>query len=223
MALFVGTRSPGYAVLMWPVGALLVARLVDVSPERVAVGLTGGLIMISIAATGWYTWQQSQSSYHRHVARLQELVPPDATVQADPFLWYGFSDQPFIASHYFVLAESYEENARRLGIDYVILDLPQIGMCAWCTSYSEEVTAFLAEHAELIAELDDPLYGGFIAPDGNGFVSQVYRMDQPMLPLFVGQRLNACRVSGSAHGDSSSSACSRWVNEGPVAHEPARL
>jgi 4-amino-4-deoxy-L-arabinose transferase-like glycosyltransferase len=176
MALFVGTRSPGYAVLLWPVGALLVARLVDVSPRRAAVGLMGGLIIVSIAATGWDTWKQLQSSYDGHIARLQEQVPPNATVQADPFLWFGFADQPFLASHYFVLAESYEVNARRLGIDYVILDLPQIGTCAWCTSYSGEVTDFLEEHAELIAELHDPLYGGFIAPDGDGFVSQVYRV-----------------------------------------------
>ena len=176
MALFVGTRSPVYAVLVWPIGTLLVARLIDVSPKRLAVGLMGALIVVSVAATGWYTWQQSQSSYDRHIERLKDLVPPDATVQGDPFLWFGFSDQPFIASHYFVFAGSYEENARRLGIDYVILDLPQIGTCGWCTSYSAEVTAFLEDHGELIAELRDPLYGGFIAPDGDGFLTPVYRI-----------------------------------------------
>jgi 4-amino-4-deoxy-L-arabinose transferase-like glycosyltransferase len=165
MALFVGTRAPWYAVILWPVVALLVARLVDVSPKRVAVGLMGVLVGVSIVATGWSAWQGSQWSLDRHVAALQEFVPPDATVQGDPSIWFGFSEQPFIASHYFILTDSYEENARRLGIDYVIRDTPTSEGCGWCAKYPDDVTDFLEAHAELVAEVD-----------GTDFVSQVYRV-----------------------------------------------
>jgi 4-amino-4-deoxy-L-arabinose transferase-like glycosyltransferase len=165
MALFVGTRAPWYAVILWPVCALLVARLVDVSPRRVAMGLMGVLVTVSIAATAWTVWQQSEWSYDRHVARLQEVIPPDATVQGDPSLWFGFADQPFIASHYFTFTEAYEANASRLGIDYVILDTTQAGTCAWCASYRDEVTEYLDSHAELVAEVE-----------AIGFASQVYRI-----------------------------------------------
>ena len=77
----------------------------------------------------------------------------------------AFADQPFIASHYFTFTEPYEGNASRLGIDYVILDTARTGTCAWCAPYPEEVTVYLEEHAELVAEVEGP-----------GFVSQVYHM-----------------------------------------------
>ena len=90
MALFVGTRSPGYAVLLWPVGVLLVARLVDVSPKRVAVGLMGGLIVISIAASR-VVHVAAVAVELRPSRRDSKARAANATVQADPFLWYGFS------------------------------------------------------------------------------------------------------------------------------------
>ena len=174
MALFVGSRSTDYAILLWPLCALLVARLIDTLPRPGAIGLATALVVISVASIGWTIWQHLPSDYDRYVAKLRAHVPLESTVQADPFIWFGMADQPLIATHYFVLTkDSYQDAVRRLGVDYVILDQPNLGGRA---RYSAQVSAFLEEHAELVAEVEDPLYGGFIAGDRRGYLSPIYRI-----------------------------------------------
>jgi 4-amino-4-deoxy-L-arabinose transferase-like glycosyltransferase len=174
MALVLPHRINLYAILLWPVFALLAARLLDVSPRRLAAGLGSALVVVSVATLVLTAWQRLPSDYDRYVERLREHIPPEATVQGDPLLWFGFSDQPFIASHYFVFTGSYEVEARRQGIDYIVLDEPTIGDCPLC-SYTDEVREFLEEHAELVAVIQDPYYGSF-AGDGEGFATPIYRV-----------------------------------------------
>ena len=175
MALITPHRIHVYAVLLWPIFALLVARLLMVSSRRPALGLGGAIVVVSLVSIGAYAWQSLQEDYDSYVARLRAVVPPGATVQADPFVWYGFTDQPFIAAPYFVLTDSYADRARELGIDYVILDSPTLGSCPACP-YATEVADFLAEHAELVAVVDDPHFGPMVAGDEQGFETPIYRI-----------------------------------------------
>ena len=175
MALVTPHRVHMYAVLLWPVFALLVARLLTISARPVAIGLGGAVITLSLVSIGASTWQSLQEDYHSYVQRLSAEIPHDATVQGDPFVWYGFTDRAFIAAPYFVLTDSYADEVSRLGIDYVVLDSPTLGSCPDC-SYATEVADFLAQHGELVAVIDDPFLGPLVAKDGEGFETPIYRI-----------------------------------------------
>lgn len=155
---------------------LLVARSLSVSSRRVAIGLASVLVVVSLLSVGSTAWNAMSSDYDQYIERLRLQVPHGATVEADPLVWFGFADHPFMATHYFALTDSYEDEVRRLGIDYVIPDLPTLGSCPSCP-YSTEVREFLEYNAELVAVVEDPLYGSFVADDGDGFKSPVYRID----------------------------------------------
>lgn len=96
-------------------------------------------------------------------------------------------DHPFIATHYLEWVGPYEDEVRRLGVEYDIADdCPVLGGCAMCRpTFPDEV-----RHAVLVAEIEDPYYGRVPGDDGSGFVSRVYRIAdrQPF------------HRSGSAHG-----------------------
>jgi hypothetical protein len=175
MALLLPHRFPYYGVLLWPVFALLVARLLAVTPRRLAVVMGTTLVVVSIATIGQVVWHYLPADYDGYVARLRAQVPPDAMIQADPLLWFGFSDHPFVGSHYFVLVDSYADEVRRLGVDYVLLDVPTLGECPACAAVREE-SEFLPNHAELVAVVEDPYYGAFPAADGKGFTTPIYRI-----------------------------------------------
>ena len=177
MALVTPHRVHLYAVLLWPVFALLVARLLVVSARPIALGLGSAIVLASLLSIGASTWQGLQEDYHSYVSRISAQIPPDATVQGDPLLWYGFTEQPFIAAPYFVLTDSYAEEVRRQGIDFVILDYPTSGSCPACP-YATELVDFLSEHAELVATIDDPYLGPMMAEDGSGFETPIYHVTE---------------------------------------------
>lgn len=178
MTLLAGTKVPFYAVLLLPVAALLVARLVDVSPRPAAWAVSAGLVIVSLATVGSIVVDQSRADYDRYVSRLREAVPTGATIQGQPTIWFGFSDHPFIASHYFQWAGPYDEEIRRLGIQYVIGErITMIPGCRDCRDVvPEEMRRFLDGHAELVAEVTDPYYGREEAMRDGEFVTRIFRI-----------------------------------------------
>lgn len=178
MTLLAGTKVPFYAVLLLPIAALLVARLVDVSRRPAAWAISALVVVVSLATVGSIALDQSKADYEGYVAALRESVPTGATVQGQPTIWYGFSDHPFIATHYFQWAGPYEAEVRRLGIEYIIGErITMIPGCRDCLDTAqEEMRRFFAEHTELVAEVTDPYYGREESVREGEFVTRIYRV-----------------------------------------------
>ena len=178
MTLFSGTKVPFYAVLLLPLAALLVARLVDISPRPLAWGVSGLLVVTSLFSVGTIAIDQVPADYDAYIARLREHVPDGATIQGEPTIWYGFADHPLIATPYFLWAGPYEEEVRRLGIEYVIGDdLRPMPGCPECSEVPpEEMLRFLDEHAELVTEIEDEHYGRIETGDPGDVVTRIYRI-----------------------------------------------
>jgi 4-amino-4-deoxy-L-arabinose transferase-like glycosyltransferase len=180
MTLFSGTKVPFYAVLLLPVAALLVARLVDVSQRPAALAMSALVVVASLLSVAAVTRDLAPADYDRYIAGLREHVPAGATVQGEPTIWYGFSDHPMIATQLFLQSGRYKDEVRRLGIEYVVDDhVEPLPGCRDCIDTAQEdVRRFLAQSAELVAEVRDPHYGRVPAPDGDGFVTRVYRVTE---------------------------------------------
>lgn len=162
MALFVAHKAPTYAVLVWPLGALLLGRWLAVSvPRAVALGIVAAGSLASILALSAVAASSWQSDYDRFVGRLRSSIPAGATVQGDPVYWYGLADYPYISDQYSGRDASYEATIRRLGIEYIIADeyFLDTVLTVQRTVNEEEVRDFLADHTDLVLELEDPGYG----------------------------------------------------------------
>ena len=189
MTLFSGNPGTLYAVLLWPVAALLVARLVSTFRQRVAWATVGSIVLLSLVGIVNVAISTGSADYDRWVTSLRSSVPDGATVQGPIYAWYGFIGEPFIANDYFRIAGSYPDEIRRLGVEYIIADPffveEQLGGLAdpesiWSTTSSpsfdpESVHTFLDEHTELHAEIVDPHYGGYLGAEGP-FVTRIYRV-----------------------------------------------
>ena len=179
MMLFSGTKVAFYAVLLVPIGTLLLARLVDILPTRSAWLVGGGTVALSLVSIAVAAVPAIHSDFDRYVAGVRSYLPEGTVIQATPSLWYGLSDYEFIASPYFMAVGPYEDEARRLGIDFIVGDDTYYRPgCDTCLDVGPEVSDFVAEHTELIAELHDPHYGDVPAPDGDGYITRIYRVTE---------------------------------------------
>ena len=189
MTLFAANPGTLYAVLLWPVVALLAARLISTFRERLAWAAVGTIVLLSIAAITSAALQSAPADYDRWVAALRASVPEGARIQAPTNSWYGFIGQPFLSSDYFRIAGSYPDEIRRLGIEYIVADPffldEQVARMAdpasiWSTTSSadfdpDSVYDFISDHTVLHAEVSDPHYGGVLGADGP-FVTRIYRV-----------------------------------------------
>jgi 4-amino-4-deoxy-L-arabinose transferase-like glycosyltransferase len=162
MALIVARKAPTYAVLVWPLGALLVGRWLTVAVGRAAsIRILVATSLASVFALAVVGASQWQGNYDRFVGQLRNYIPAGATIQGEPTYWYGLADHPYIANQYFGRDAPYAETVRRLGIEYIIADgyfLDTI-LKVERTVSEAEVQDFLAHHADLVVELQDPQYG----------------------------------------------------------------
>ena len=180
MTLFSGTKVPFYAVLLLPVAALLVARLVDVAPAPAAWGISAAVVIVSLFSVGTIAVQQWPADYDAWIARLREHIPAGAVIQGEPTVWYGLADHALVATPYFTWVGPYEDEIRRLGIEYVIgHDIRPVPNCSDCLEDApQQVQAFLAEHAELVAEVQDPHYGRVETGDPGDVITRIYRITE---------------------------------------------
>lgn len=122
MSLFSANPGHLYAVLLWPVGALLVARLVSTFQQRADWATVGAIVLLSIAGIASAALPAAPADYDRWVAALRASAPVGARIQAPTNSWYGFIGEPFISTDYFRIAGSYPDEIRRLGIEYIIAE-----------------------------------------------------------------------------------------------------
>lgn len=162
MALVVAHKAPTYAVLVWPFLALLAGRWLTVAVGRAAsTGILAVTSLASVLALSVVAVSQSQGDYDRFVGDLRRYIPAGAVIQGEPTYWFGLADHPYIADQYFSRDTPYAETVRRLRIEYIIADeyfLDTI-LKVERTVSEAEVQDFLAHHAELVVELQDPQYG----------------------------------------------------------------
>ena len=162
MALLVAHKAPTYAVLVWPFGALLVGRWLSVAVGRAAaIGILVTTSLASVFALSIVAASEWQGDYDQFVGELRGYIPAGATIQGEPTYWYGLADHPYIADQYFGRDAPYAETVRRLGIEYIIADeyfLDTVLKVQRMVSEAD-VQDFLAHHADLVIELQDPQYG----------------------------------------------------------------
>jgi 4-amino-4-deoxy-L-arabinose transferase-like glycosyltransferase len=179
MLLIVGNKLPIYAVLLWPVLALLVSRRVDVADHpRLAATVTVAIIAASLASVGSMAIRDRNADYDGYIAQLRAAIPASATVVGQPSVWFGFADQPYVITETFVHVQPVAQEMRRLGVEYVIADefLMDSQFDVFQDLPAAEVRAFLAEHGEVVAEITDPYYGR-LQIDGEPPVTRVYRIE----------------------------------------------
>ena len=163
MALFVAHKAPTYAVLVWPLCALLVGRWLTMSPgRRLSAGMLTTAVLASVLALAVVAASAWNGDYGAFIGRLRQVLPEGATVQAPPTYWFGLADHPYVAVEDFAYAGPYAQAVRRLNVDYIIADeyfLETVLKVERIVS-EEEVSDFLVKHADLVGEFNDPQYGG---------------------------------------------------------------
>jgi 4-amino-4-deoxy-L-arabinose transferase-like glycosyltransferase len=161
MAVLVANKTGRYAVLLVPVEAILIARLLQLVRTRLAgpvfVGLTA-LGLLTISSESGYI---GPSDYGGYVAQLQRAVPPHAKVVAIPTDWFGLTDRDMVATHYFGTTDDFGAAIDRLGIEYIVVDdfllMNQLELER--SLDSTQVHGFLNERCVLVAEFSDAFYG----------------------------------------------------------------
>jgi 4-amino-4-deoxy-L-arabinose transferase-like glycosyltransferase len=187
MALVVAHKAPTYAVLVWPFGALLVGRWLAAAVARPApLAILIATSVASVAALSIVAASEWQGNYQGFVAQLRSHIPEGAVVQGSPTYWFGLADHPYIADQYFGPETPYEETVRSLGIQYIIADeyfLDTILKVQRMVSESD-VLDFLAHHADLVAEIQDPQYGQAGWGQSTEFQSSVYQSVPHMTRIY---------------------------------------
>jgi 4-amino-4-deoxy-L-arabinose transferase-like glycosyltransferase len=175
----VNHKQPVYAVLLWPVLALLVARLLTVLPQRLAVLAGGTIIVISLLSVGHMTLRDRGADFDSYLAQLDAAIPDDAVVMGQPSTWFGFTEQPYVASQYFVFRTPFAEEMRNMGVEYVIADeyLTDLQLYHLEELPADEVERFLEDHGEIVAEIEDPHYGRYQTGVGRPILTRVYRIE----------------------------------------------
>jgi 4-amino-4-deoxy-L-arabinose transferase-like glycosyltransferase len=178
MTVGIASKTPVYAVLLWPVAALLVARALDLLPRRAAIGIAAGLIGLALLANVHQAVRLSPADYDGYMSRIRAAIPPAATVQGQPTLWFGLGERDLIADHYLFYADSYAAAIDELGIDYIVADeffAGSVGLDV-DAARAAEVEAFLSDRTELVTEITDPYYGHPSDRSGSPFTTRIYRV-----------------------------------------------
>jgi hypothetical protein len=178
MALFVAHKAPTYAVLVWPFGALLVGRWLAAAVSRSA----GAAILVATSVASVFAMSivaaaELQGNYVGFVAELRSHIPAGATILGAPTYWFGLADHPYIADQYFDPDTPFAPTVRRLGVEYIIADeyfLDTVIKVQRMVSEAD-VQDFLARHADLVAEIQDPQYGQAGWGQSTEFQSSVYQ------------------------------------------------
>jgi 4-amino-4-deoxy-L-arabinose transferase-like glycosyltransferase len=165
MALLVSNKAGTYVVLFAPLLALAAARgaavLEPSLPMAARVG--AGVWLTLLGAWGIRRAENDHGAgYYRYAERIEALLPEGAKVQAEPTLWFGLKDRPFIADHVFKFQRPYETYVRKLGIEFIIADefFRVVQLERQRSIDKAEVEAFLRDHAMLVGRVEDPYYGG---------------------------------------------------------------
>ena len=192
MALIVAHKAPTYAVLVWPLLALLMGRWLAVATSRaLGVGILAATSLASVLALSVVAAAEWQGDYDQFVGRLRTYIPAGATVQGEPTYWFGLADHPYIADLYFSGSAPYAATIRGLGIEYIIADeyFMDTVLKVQRLVNESEVLDFLAHDTDLVGEFSDPQYGkagwgassefqGSAYESGN-HVTRIYRVRPP--------------------------------------------
>ena len=177
MALVVAHKAPTYAVLVWPLLALLVGRWLSVATGKVVGGaILAATSLASVLALSIVAASQWEGDYDHFVGELRTSIPAGATIQGEPTYWFGLADHPYIADQYFSDDAPYAETVRRLGIEYIVVDeyFLDTVLKVQRLANESEVLDFLDRHAELVGEVRDPQYGKAAWGESSTYQNSVY-------------------------------------------------
>jgi 4-amino-4-deoxy-L-arabinose transferase-like glycosyltransferase len=180
MALIVANKAPAYAVLVWPIGCVLVARALALIPRphvrNAVIASVAVLSLLSTAGLAAFSWD---NDYNAYATQVRAHVPPGSRVSAQPTLWFEFVGEPFTADHLFKTSGPYGFAVESRGIEYIVADEFFLTSQLLDEKSIDEgqVKRFLRDRTTLVGIVEDPWYGASTRSEDPPHRTLIYQVE----------------------------------------------